>query len=306
MVRLAVPATTANLGSGYDCLGLALGMYNYLEMVPAEIWKLTVRGEGGETLPRDRTNLVWQSMCRLWEETGTQIPAVDIIMENNIPLARGLGSSAAVIVGGLTAANHWAGNPLAQDELLKLAVELEGHPDNVAPALLGGLCVSVMEEGRPVALNLDIPQSLRLVVCIPEYTLETEKARRVLPVKVTHQDAVFNLSRGALMVGALARGRLDLLGLASQDRLHQAYRKKLIPGFDDVVAAALGAGAIAGMLSGAGPTMLALSTDDSDGSKIGPAMVEAFAKSGIRAKYKTLSPELQGVHLITEGPRSVD
>lgn len=298
MVKLAVPATSANLGPGYDCLGLALNLYNYLELEPADSWKLVIRGQGADALPRDKTNLVWRSMERLCQETGTPVPEVKITMENGIPLGRGLGSSAAAIVGGLSLANHWLGNPLGQAELLQLAAELEGHPDNVAPALLGGLCVSVMEAGRVIALNLDLPRHLSLVACIPDFTLSTEAARAALPETVAHRDAVFNLSRTGLLLAALARGRLDLVKLACQDRLHQGYRKKLIPGFDAVVAAALKAGALACTLSGAGPTMLAFVSADTDGGEVGQAMVAAFGSRGVAAKSVHLSPDLQGVRII--------
>ncbi|MGI6365135.1 MAG: homoserine kinase [Bacillota bacterium] len=298
MVRLAVPATTANLGPGYDCLGLALNLFNYLELEPADSWELVIRGEGAETLPRDKTNLVWRSMERLWQEVGASAPEVKITMENGIPLGRGLGSSAAAIVGGLSLANHWAGNPLGQGELLQLAAELEGHPDNVAPALLGGLCVSVMEAGRAVALNLNLPQHLSLVACIPDFSLSTQAARAVLPETVPHGDAVFNLSRTALLLAALARDRLDLVELACQDRLHQDHRKKLIPGFDAVVAAALEAGALACTLSGAGPTMLAFVSADTDGGEVGRAMAAAFGSRGVAARSVILNPDLQGVRPI--------
>jgi len=297
MVRLAVPATTANLGPGYDCLGLALALHNCLEIMPAAKWQLSIRGEGADSLPRDESNLVWQSMCRLWRETETPIPRVGINMENRIPLGRGLGSSAAAIVAGLYAANHWAGTPLAQADLLQLAVDLEGHPDNVAPALLGGFCISVMGAEGVVTQNFAPHPSLRLVACVPLCRLATEKARRALPASVPHTDAVFNLSRTALMAAAITQGRLDLLGLASQDRLHQDYRKDLIPGFDEVVAAALAAGALACVLSGAGPTMLALLGPDG-GREVGEAMVSAFASSGIRADYAMLRPDIQGVREI--------
>lgn len=298
MVRVLVPATTANLGPGYDCLGLALNLFNTLEMAPAREWNLTIRGEGQGTLREDETNLAWRSMCKLWQETGTSIPVVNITMTNQIPPGRGLGSSAAAIVGALLAANYWAGQPLTQDELLQMAAELEGHPDNVAPALMGGLTVSVSACRRVTVLKLDFPNSLKLVACIPEFRLATSEARQVLPAAVTHEDAVFNLSRTALLVGALAQGRADLLGLACQDRLHQDYPKDLIPGFDQVAAAAREAGALACMLSGAGPTMLALAPADADSEGIGRAMVSAFAGAGVGAEYSTLTPELRGARVI--------
>lgn len=298
MVRLAVPATAANLGPGYDCLGLALDLYNYLELEPAHRRQLVICGEGADILPRDETNLVWRSMERLWRETGTPVPRVKLTIENGIPLGRGLGSSAAAIVGGLSLANYWLDNPLPKQELLQLAVELEGHPDNVAPALLGGLCLSVAEAGRTIALNWDLPQDLRLVVCIPDYSLSTEAARAVLPQTVPHVDAVFNLSRTALLLAALAQNRLGLIRTAARDRLHQEYRKDLIPGFDAVVTAALEAGALACTLSGAGPSLLAFIAAESDGAKVGRAMATAFDDRGVQARSVVLRPDTRGARAI--------
>ena len=297
MARVMVPATTANLGPGYDCLGLALNMYNTLEMTPAGTWQLSIHGEGENHLPRDPSNLAWQAMVRLWLETGTPVPTVKISMTNRIPLSRGLGSSAAAIAAGLVAANQWAGNSLSRDEILQLAVQLEGHPDNVAPALLGGLTVSVMDGSKAVALNLDLPGELELVACIPDFALATNAARRALPTTVSHGDAVFNLSRTALLLAALTQGRGDLLPLACGDRLHQPYRRDLVPGFDDVIAAALDAGASCCMLSGAGPTMLAIGTAGRD-KGIGQAMTMAFAQAGVRAHYKILQPDLTGARIV--------
>lgn len=298
MIRVMVPATTANLGPGYDCLGLALNLYNTIEIKPAHGLKLTVGGEGALTLPAGEDNLVWVAMKRLWQETGTPVPEAEIVMDNGIPLGRGLGSSAAAIVGGLVAANAWAGGSLSWEELLQLAVELEGHPDNVAPALLGGLAISVMDGDRAVAVPMGFPDCLNLVACVPEFILPTSQARKALPASVPHGDAVFNLSRTALLVAALTKGREELLALACQDRIHQDYRKGLIPGFDNVVAKARTAGALACMLSGAGPSILALAGVESDCEGIGRAMTAAFVQAGIGAEYIVLAPDTEGARLL--------
>jgi homoserine kinase len=273
-------------------------MYNTLELVPADKWQLTIHGQGEGHLPQDPNNLVWRAMVRLWQEIRTPVPVVNLSMTNRIPLGRGLGSSAAAIVGGLVAANEWAGQPLSRDELLQLAVELEGHPDNVAPALLGGLTVSVMDGNRPMAVNMAFPGSIGIVACIPEFVLATAKLRAALPKTVPHGDGVFNLSRTALLVAALTQGRGDLLNLACEDRLHQPYRKPLVPGFDEVVQAAKAAGATACMLSGAGPTMLTLVPGGVDSDRIGSFMVQAFAQTRVKARYEVLSPDLTGARII--------
>lgn len=297
MVRVVVPATTANLGPGYDCLGLALDLYNTVEIRPALAWKLTVAGEGAQELPVDKDNLVWRAMTRLWQETGTPEPRVEIALTNEIPLGRGLGSSAAAIVGGLVAANAWAGDVLTRHSLLQLAVELEGHPDNVAPALHGGLVISVMEGGRALAVPMEFSATLVLVACIPGFSLDTGLARQALPASVPHRDAVFNLSRTALLIAALAQGRENLLALASQDRLHQDYRKDLVPGFGNVVDAARSAGALACVLSGSGPSVLAVVRSAVRADEIGQAMTAAFAGAGISAEFKVLHPDLAGARI---------
>lgn len=290
MVRVRVPATTANLGPGYDCLGLALGLYNWVEMTPAASWSLTISGEGAAELPRGRDNLVWRAACSLWQRANYSPPPVRLKLKNNIPPGRGLGSSAAAIVGGLVAASRYAGLPIEADDLLQLAVELEGHPDNVAPALLGGLTVSTMEEKRAVAVKLDFPSHLGLVLCIPGFQVSTAEARAVLPPTVPHRDAVFNISRAALLLAALSRGRDDLLPLACGDRLHQPFRQQLIPCFDQAAQAAVRAGALTCVLSGAGPALLAL-VSSGEPDQVGQAMVAAF---GGEAEYRVLTADLTG------------
>lgn len=292
MVRVTVPATTANLGPGYDCLGLALGLYTCVQFTPAAHWCLVVEGEGADELPRGRENLVWRAACRLWQHVNFSPPAFRVKIINSIPVGRGLGSSAAAIVAGLVAANHIAGFLLDRSGLLQLAAELEGHPDNVAPALLGGLTVSALDRGKVEAVRLDFPSHLRLVLCIPGFQLSTRRAREALPPTVGHSAAAFNVSRTALLLAALAQGRDDLLSLACQDRLHQPFRKQLVPGFDIAVQAAVDAGALACVLSGAGPSLLAL-VSGGDPHRVGKAMAAAFSA----ARYLVLAPDLTGARL---------
>ena len=292
---IRVPATTANLGSGFDCLGLALGLYNTIQVVRAQAFELIVEGEGAASLPRHAGNRVAQAMQRACESIGQPLPPLRLRMRNAIPLARGLGSSAAAAVGGILAANHWYGDPLSPGDLLRLATDLEGHPDNVAPALLGGLCVVAVDEGRPVAVKIEWPPALRCVVFVPDAPLSTAKARAVLPATLTRADAVFNVGRAALWVAALTQSRYELLRLATQDRIHQPYRSKLIAGFDDVVAAALQAGARGGFLSGAGSSIAAVA--DSAHAQIADAMRRAAQAAGLPGTVHVLDGERSGARI---------
>ena len=289
MVRVSIPATTANLGPGFDCLGLALKLYNHIEMTSSDTWQMEIVGEGEESLPCSGDNLVWQAACRLWQVAVVPAPTVKITLHNKIPLSRGLGSSSAAIVGGLVAANAFLETPLSNEHLLNLASELEGHPDNVAPALYGGLIASACEGSRVYARGLPLCPELQFVLCIPDFSLPTVLARQVLPKEVPHRDAVFNVSRAVLLVQALQYGDVELLQLSGVDALHQPYRKSLIPGFDAVCKNALDAGASAVMISGAGPTILAI-TNSLYTKAICTAMERGFASQGITSRALELAP----------------
>lgn len=299
MFEVVVPATTANLGPGYDCLGLALSLHNRISVRSSSRLQIEISGEGASELPLTAENLIWQSACQLWRRVGQVPRPLALRMENRIPLSRGLGSSSAAIVGGLLIANQLADQPLGQQQLVELASELEGHPDNVAPAILGGMVVSASGSNGLCWLPLSFPGELRLVVCIPEFKLATQLARQVLPAAVSHRDAVFNLSHAALLVGALAERRYDLLSAATEDRLHQPYRMRLIPGGEAAMQAARAAGAVATMISGAGPTMLAIVTPERAAESVGQAMVEGFAGEQVPAHYLVLRTEPNGAQVAT-------
>lgn len=257
-VRVKVPATSANLGPGFDALGMALTLYTWIEMAPAEKTSITIYGDHSQQLPRDKSNLVYVMAQKLFAEAGVSMPEVSIDMYSEIPLTRGLGSSAAAIVGALGAANALIGNPLSRDELFHLASAVEGHPDNVGPALYGGIVSAVWDGAKASCIRLDPPERLIALVAIPPYELRTDEARNALPEQVSRADAVFNLSRAALLTAAFATNRLDLLRPAMDDRLHQPYRSALVPGLDRVLREAAEHGALGAALSGAGPTAIAL------------------------------------------------
>lgn len=301
IVRVKVPATSANLGPGFDSLGIALTMYNELELELYREEKFDIEsfGEGAEMLPTDGTNMIWGAVRRLLSRIGRagEYRGMKLRMYSRIPVSRGLGSSAAAIVGGLRAANEWLGHPLGKKELLGIAAELEGHPDNVAPAVYGGFSVSVTCGGEPeiIAFLPDIP--LKAVVAVPDFTLSTRLARSVLPDTIPRADGVFNVGRAALLVAAMARGKARYLKPALADRLHQPYRKSLIPGFDDVTEAAGKAGAAGCVLSGAGSSIIAFTLEKE--AAVGDAMVEAFRANGIEARAIVLSIDREGAKVIS-------
>ena len=297
--RVRIPATTANCGPGFDTLGIACTLYNEVELEltsSSDLVEINVKGDGADTLPVNERNLVLRSVRMLLDRAGVQSVGIRLALYNNIPLSRGLGSSSAAIVGGLTAANAVVGNRFSQDELLDMATKIEGHPDNVAPALLGGFTVSVMQGDRVTCLRLPVPKELKLIVCIPDFRLSTNKARQAIPATVPHKDAVFNVSRTALLVGAMASGQLEYLADALDDKLHQPYRASLIPGMAEVFAAGKAAGALGVTMSGAGPSLMAYTLQNANA--VGEAMTQAFRARDIQARYLCLDVDYDGAWLV--------
>ena len=254
-IKVSVPATSANIGSGFDALGLAVTLYNTVTFEKSEV--LDISSADGTRIPRGESNLVYRSAKGLFEKVGKQIPPLKITQTNPIPMARGLGSSSACIIAGLLGANRMLGDVLNTQELLTLATSIEGHPDNVAPALLGGLTSSVFEDGKVYSVKRNVDETLCFAAIVPDYKLLTEAARAALPKEVSHKDAVYNLSRAAL-VPAVCEGRHDLLAIATEDKLHQPYRMPLMPGSKEVFDMARLCGAKAVYVSGAGSTVMAV------------------------------------------------
>ncbi|WP_110953120.1 homoserine kinase [Anaerosinus massiliensis] len=297
-VRVRVPGTTANCGPGFDSIGMACNIYNELEVSLLRENKIIVEitGEGKNSIPCDKRNIVWKSMQMLLQKAGEQYQGAHIRMLNNIPLSRGLGSSAAAIVSGLMAANLAIGNVFDKQEIFQMATEIEGHPDNVAPAIFGGITLSLMKDQQAKTLSFIPEVDLKLVVAIPNFNLSTKAARKVLPDTISIKDAVFNISHTALLVGALCKGELEHLRSALDDRIHQPYREKLIPGMQNVLKAAIEQGALGAVLSGAGPCLIAFATNRVE--EIGEAMVAAFKEHNIAAKYLELKIDHQGVRAL--------
>ncbi len=299
-VKVRVPGTSANCGPGFDCLGVACTIYNELELTLLEEERLDIEitGDGAENIPVDERNIVWRSIQKLLERAGKaqEYKGAIIRMNNGVPLSRGLGSSATAIVGGLKAANECLGNPFTNRDLLQMATEIEGHPDNVAPAIFGGFTVSIVRNGKPECFSLMPKLPLKLVVTVPDFFLPTKAARAVLPAEVPMKDAVFNIGRAAMLTAALCKGNKSFLRSVFDDALHQPYRAKLIPGMYDVFKAARAAGALGASMSGAGPCLIAFTVENADA--VGMAMRDAFAKNNVKSQYHVFDIDGTGATVI--------
>ena len=294
-VTVRVPATSANLGPGFDCLGLALDLWNEVEVrLGGPEWRVSVSGEGAGRLPDGDQNLIAAALRRYFRAHGLEAPrGGSIACRNRVPCGSGLGSSATAAVAGLLAGAALTG-PVDMESLLPLAAELEGHADNAAAALLGGLCVSLHTPAGWTVRRFDTP-ALRAALVLPDFDLPTRAARRALPDRVAHADAVFNLGRSVLVVEALRGGDLTLLRAVMDDRLHQPYRLELIPGARAALEAARACGA-AVALSGAGPSLIAFC----EGDPLDPAraMQAAFSAAGLTSRTWTLAASNRGAHLL--------
>lgn len=282
-MKVRVPASTSNLGPGFDCIGLALRLYLTVEI-------------STEGPPSPGCDFVVQGLREAFARVGRRPPLISVRREEAIPEARGLGSSAAARIAGLMAGNLLLGEPFGREELLNIATELEGHPDNAAPALFGGLVVAVRTERGVVFSRLDPPSGLRLALAVPEFSSDTSAARKLLPERVPFADAVYNVGRASILVAALAGGDPSLLREATKDRLHQPYRESSVPGFEEVREAALEAGACGAALSGAGPSVVALCFGG--GEEVAEAMVRAWGRFGVRAEPMVLKPDFEGARYV--------
>ena len=296
-ITVQVPSTSANLGPGFDCLGMALDIWNSVDLELGSSG-IEISGNGADTLPRDETNLVYRGFRLAFAEAGLSPRDARFVCDNRIPMERGLGSSTAAVVGGLVAGNEVCGRPISEVRLLELAAEMEGHPDNAAAALLGGCQIVVWEGERAVTAAIPVPDDLRAVVFIPDVPMPTGRAREVLPANVARQDAVYNIGRVALLVRALSTGDFTHLALATDDRLHQPARQTIFPAMKNIFRAALGAGALGVFLSGAGSSVLALTRGREN--TVGYEMADAAAKSGVDGTVKVTRPTDQGAHVVAD------
>ena len=304
-VVVRVPGTSANCGPGFDCLGLAATIYNDLDLTLLEDETLTIEanGDGAETIPTDDKNIVWRAARMIIERSGNgeKFKGGVLRMENRVPMSRGLGSSAAAIVAGLFAANEILGKPFNRNDILKFATEIEGHPDNVAPAIFGGFTVSTVDYRGQVQTFAFLPKiKLKLIVAVPDFPLSTRIARQVLPKSVPLKDAVFNVGRASMLIAALINGKEKFLAGAFDDALHQPYRTKLVPGMQEVFSAGKKAGALGVCLSGAGPCVIAFSAADKHlENNIAVEMVQAFKRNEVQAGALILDLDTRGAVVIS-------
>ena len=304
LVTFKIPATSANIGSGFDSVGLALDLYNEIhiyENANSKKIEFEITGEGEKEIQKDN-NMILDAMKLVYKKLKAK-PEKGYIIKcvNRIPLSRGLGSSSAAIIGGLLSANYILGNKLSlEDDILNMAVQLEGHPDNVSPAILGGIVSGVVRKNEDFKyVKINAPTNLKAIVAIPNFHLSTEKARNALPKEISFKDAIFNISRAALLTSALASNRLDLLEVATDDKLHQDYRAKFIPGLKELFKQTKNAGAYSVTISGAGSSILALVKNDEKIIKdVSNAMKESFAKKKIDSEIKVLNIPNKGIVVI--------
>ncbi len=298
---MRLPASTSNLGSGFDCFGLALQLYLTIRatVVPKSSVKCRVRTTGtreSSILPRTAENLIYRAMVHVAKREGVDLPRIDLVVQNQIPIGRGLGSSAAAIVGGIKLFGLLCNIELSDSKILDYAAELEGHPDNVGPTLLGGFVVSCVREGEVILVKRPWPAEIKIIVVSPQTQLETKRARAALTPLVARADAVHNLQRSALFVAALAEGRYELLWEGMQDRLHQDERRSLVPGLAEALAVGRMPGLLGVALSGAGPSVLALAQDNFE--EIGLKIASSFDEHKIKSSVRVLEVDTNGCHVL--------
>ena len=310
-VSVKVPATTANIGPGFDCLGMALPIYNTITIeetvLPGTGVEINVLADNDsidqlslDHVPSDENSIVYKAVELLYNSIGQSPSELKINIHSNIPVARGLGSSSSVIVGALIAANELLGRPADEVALLSIACEIEGHPDNITPAIVGGLVISSQEEdGSVVYRKIEWPDDWAVTVCVPDFELSTDIARSVLPKEVPMKDAIFNAKRLAMFVQAVHTKDSELMKLALQDRLHQPYRMKLVPGLDKIIDNLRHFDNVLGcVLSGAGSSILVIS-ERNDLDKIRTIVRDTWADQNIKCDIKTLSVENNGAQIIS-------
>lgn len=306
-VKVRVPATTANIGPGFDCLGLALPIYNEITIeetvMPGSGIEINIINDNNDDLlyiPTDENNIVYKAVELLYNSIGMSPSELKITINTNIPVAKGLGSSASVIIGGLIAANELLGRPADEAALLSIATEVEGHPDNVAPAILGGFIISSQEDdGSIIYRKLSWPESWNIMVCIPDYELATDISRSILPQEVKMKDAVFNLKRMGMLIHAVHTEDDKLMKFALQDRLHQQYRKKLVPGLDSIIENLKSFENVLGcVLSGAGPSVLIISKGNNT-EPIKEVVQKTWQDLNVRTDILNMKPTLEGATIIS-------
>jgi homoserine kinase len=306
-ISVKVPATTANVGPGFDSFGMALPLYNIITIEETVLGGVEIELVSKDDeiqdlhLPADDSNIIYRAIEQLYACVGQSPSAIKVTIDTNIPIAKGLGSSASVIVGALMAANELLGKPADLDALLSIANEVEGHPDNTTPAFLGGFCIASLEEDASIKYcKLDWPEEWKLTLCMPDFELSTNISRSVLPAKVDREDAVFNIRRAAMLVHAIHTKDKELMKLAMQDKLHQPYRVRFVPGLEEVMEELQNFDNVLGVaLSGAGPSILVI-TSDSNVDKIKNVINMTWEKYSVKAELMTFDIDTDGAEILTK------
>jgi len=302
-VRIRVPASTANLGAGFDAIGLALQLYLRVEVRRVEQGpsRIEFSGEDAHLVPSDDTNLIWRTMAEISEQAGAKLPFFSLRVENEIPITKGLGSSAAARLAAAAAANFLCGLNWGSERLLEVAAVREGHPDNVAPALWGGLVVSIGGD-KILCSRCLFPSGWTVVTVTPDFYLETERARSVIPSQIPHRHAVYNVQRAAFLTAQLVQGRREGIREAMSDLLHQPYRSELIPGLKAVLSMKACEGFLGIALSGAGSTVVAFA--DSHEAEIGSSICDIFRSHGLLARVRLLKADNKGL-IVENSPETI-
>ena len=297
-IEVRAPATTANMGPGFDSMGMALELFNIISIERSDSFSISITGNGAKELSTGPDNMVYRGVAAIYNYLGTEPPALSVKCHNEIPLRRGLGSSAAAISGGMVAANLLTGGSIPLEELLRLADAIEGHPDNVAPALFGGCQIVIREGERLVSVRCPVDEKFSVILLVPDVEIPTDEARAVMPKSIPMQDAVHNIGRAALLALSLGRGDVGFLALATQDVLHQPYRAPLFPPMTHIFSAALEAGACGVFLSGSGSSILALA--ESGERAVADAMLHEAGRHGVNATTHVTRPSAAGVSVVNE------
>ena len=302
-VNVQVPATIANLGCGFDCFGMALPLYNVVSVeetiMPGSGIEINILDTDSNNIPTDKNNIVYKAIELLYNYIGQNPDELKINIKTGIPIARGMGSSASVIVGGLIAANELLGQPADLDVLLSIATEIEGHPDNITPAFVGGMTVSSLEEtGSVTYKKIPWPKEWKITMCIPDFELSTGISRSVLPEMVSMKDATYNLRRAAEFIHAVHTKDEELMRVAMQDRLHQPYRMKLVPGLSSIMENLKHKDNVLGcVLAGAGPSIAVIS-NGKNVDEIKHIVQDTWHNDNVNAKIYTFSVEDHGAKII--------
>ncbi len=289
MFKVIVPATTANMGPGYDALGMALQLHNVYQIEEDISDGVQIEDESGIPLEE---NLVYNVMKKVLDEYGHKLDNIKISTKTQIPISRGLGSSAACIVAGMMIANYFLDNTLSVQDMIQIGTEIEGHPDNIVPALVGGMAVSVYEGGSVISSKIKIPENLRFAVMIPDFSISTYEARKVIPQKYTRDECVFNIARVAMLAAVMNNGEIEKLRVAMKDKIHQPYRGQLIPEMDNIFYMAQNLGSKAEVISGSGSTLMAII--DKQNIEFEEAMKKGLKNLKGDWKIKVLEPDILG------------